>query len=346
METSVPRWLKEENRDLLNKDFVNINIRTYIRGVLWDYDEFRRLQWAACQINILQGYLNLRQLRKALSAIPRTLEGTYGRILRSIKKELRDDAIRLLRFLIHAQRPLTLEEAVDGIALDPDFNPLFDPKLRLPDPQEITRVACQAGQEEVAGILDQGVDVNAKGGADVHAHSAACHGGDTEKIRTLLGFGFLSDHYGDDAFQTACRYGQETIFQILSSDLSSRQDVHGKALRGAMYGGHKKIVASLLNDVSENPPPANFVNSSLQVTAFLGNHDFVGMLLDYGAAKGRGDFLGNTLQAASHHRDEKIFHQLLEKGPDVNGKGGQLWESSPGRVISRPSDDCSNTASS
>ncbi|THC91874.1 hypothetical protein EYZ11_008651 [Aspergillus tanneri] len=107
-----------------------------------------------------------------------------------------------------------------------------------------------------------------------------------------------------------------------------------------MYGGHKKIVASLLNDVSENPPPANFVNSSLQVTAFLGNHDFVGMLLDYGAAKGRGDFLGNTLQAASHHRDEKIFHQLLEKGPDVNGKGGQLWESSPGRVISRPSDDC------
>ncbi|THC91884.1 hypothetical protein EYZ11_008661 [Aspergillus tanneri] len=37
-----PRWLKEENRDLLNKDFVNINIRTYIRGVLWDYDEFRR----------------------------------------------------------------------------------------------------------------------------------------------------------------------------------------------------------------------------------------------------------------------------------------------------------------
>ena len=99
-----------------------------------------RFRWAACQLDSLEKCLNLGQLRTTLASLPETLDGTYSRILASIAKEYREDAIRILQFLTFSERPLTIGEAVDAIAVDPSSDPSFDTKLRLPVPEEILRI--------------------------------------------------------------------------------------------------------------------------------------------------------------------------------------------------------------
>lgn len=48
--------------------------------------------------------------------MPRDLEQTYERMFESIPKKLRSDNIRLLQFLVHSKRPLSLAEVKEVIA--------------------------------------------------------------------------------------------------------------------------------------------------------------------------------------------------------------------------------------
>lgn len=72
--------------------------------------------------------------------MPETLDETYARILRSIKKQHRPDAIRILQFLIYSDQPLTVDQLVDAMVVDISGNGNFDPEMRLPIPCEIMRI--------------------------------------------------------------------------------------------------------------------------------------------------------------------------------------------------------------
>ena len=74
-----------------------------------------------------------------LDLCPRHWE-TYARILASIDENHRDYTIRLLQFLTYSKRPLTIQEAVDVLVVDPNGDPPFDSKLRMPKPQEIMKI--------------------------------------------------------------------------------------------------------------------------------------------------------------------------------------------------------------
>ena len=80
-----------------------------------------------------------RGLKIALKSLPKTLDETYARILANIPDEHREETIQLLQFLTYSERPLTIGEAVDAIAVDLQNDPQFDTKDRLPRPIEITR---------------------------------------------------------------------------------------------------------------------------------------------------------------------------------------------------------------
>ena len=103
-------------------------------------DPFRRFRWATCQLDILEKCPNLRKLRESLRSLPKTLEETYGRILANIDEIYRDYAIRILQFLTYSERPLTVEEVIDALVVDPDENVPFDPEDRMPDPRDIMRI--------------------------------------------------------------------------------------------------------------------------------------------------------------------------------------------------------------
>ena len=55
-------------------------------------------------------------IRKALASLPENLNKIYRRMIASIPLELKSDAIRLLQFLVHYERPLKLAAAIEIIA--------------------------------------------------------------------------------------------------------------------------------------------------------------------------------------------------------------------------------------
>jgi ankyrin repeat protein len=97
----------------------------------------RRFRWVSCQMDALERCLEQRSLEKALVSLPETLDETYSRILDSIPGENKQSAVRILQLLIYSERPLDVAEVIDAIAVDITEEPHFDPRYRMPDPDEI-----------------------------------------------------------------------------------------------------------------------------------------------------------------------------------------------------------------
>lgn len=85
----------------------------------------------------LRECLDRETLEDALQSLPKDLDTTYARILQNIPRERKKKTTRLLQFLLYSERPLTLEEAIDIIAVRPNEGQ-FDAQDRLPCAEEIT----------------------------------------------------------------------------------------------------------------------------------------------------------------------------------------------------------------
>lgn len=146
------------NRDIvtfIDKAIENANFRKWsevdrehIRTRLVD-EAGGMFRWVACQISVLEQCMTPKQLKRALGALPRSLDETYGRILEAIPDSHVAYARNMLLFLAFAYRPLRVEEIVDFLAMTEDYDehdedhlPTFDRdnKLQLQDPSEILRL--------------------------------------------------------------------------------------------------------------------------------------------------------------------------------------------------------------
>ncbi|KAK1579135.1 LOW QUALITY PROTEIN: uncharacterized protein LY79DRAFT_593036 [Colletotrichum navitas] len=137
---SIPVWIGEDSCKELNKESVTIDIIAYIEDRLQRSPEFKKFRWAACQLDSLEACLDREGIEAALQALPRDLNETYSRILQQIPQQRKMRAIRLLQFLVHSDRPLRLEEAVDVVAVRLDNGQrFFDAEDRLPCPADIMR---------------------------------------------------------------------------------------------------------------------------------------------------------------------------------------------------------------
>lgn len=91
-----------------------------------------RFRWAACQLDSLANCRHEAAVQEALASLPRNLNDTYRRMLASIPVELKDDATRLLQFLVHNERPLRLSEAIEVVATQISGKSVgFDVRRRL-----------------------------------------------------------------------------------------------------------------------------------------------------------------------------------------------------------------------
>ncbi|KAF8476562.1 hypothetical protein DFH94DRAFT_803602, partial [Russula ochroleuca] len=82
-------------------------------------------RWAFCQLEALR-YCLPPSVRRTLDELPESLDETYERVLREIKKPNRDHARRLLQCLVVAIRPLEVKELAEVLAVD------FDDADRMP----------------------------------------------------------------------------------------------------------------------------------------------------------------------------------------------------------------------
>ncbi|OAL26726.1 hypothetical protein AYO22_04079 [Fonsecaea multimorphosa] len=78
-------------------------------------------------------------LKRALTQLPPSIEGSYLRIIDSIAREDIPFATRTLLWLAHASTPLTLPELAEAVVLEPDFDEL-DPDSKLNDPNDVLEI--------------------------------------------------------------------------------------------------------------------------------------------------------------------------------------------------------------
>lgn len=77
-----------------------------------------------------------QDVNAVLSALPRTLEETYDRILAAVNEGCESDVRAVLQWLAFSERPLRLEEVAEIVAFDVP-NSTFDVNRRLLNPQEV-----------------------------------------------------------------------------------------------------------------------------------------------------------------------------------------------------------------
>lgn len=103
-----------------------------------------RFRWVAYQLDSLRKCKNRRQLQESLRTLPRTLDETYERILRSIDERDARCAVRILTWLIYSQQPLHLDELAEVVAIDVD-NYRFDEDEVLRDPSDVITICSSLG---------------------------------------------------------------------------------------------------------------------------------------------------------------------------------------------------------
>ena len=87
-----------------------------------------------------------------LSSLPQSLDETYERMLCNIDDYLIEDAKRILTLLCFASRPLTIQELIDGVAVEINGFTGLNRKRRLQDSEDICNICL--------GLIDIGLDAD------------------------------------------------------------------------------------------------------------------------------------------------------------------------------------------
>ena len=88
-------------------------------------------RWVDCQFQTLRECPSRAEVKKALKNLPETLDKTYERMLRNIRPNLRDYALRLFQWLCIANEPVRLDHVMDAFATSIGDEPQFDPDARF-----------------------------------------------------------------------------------------------------------------------------------------------------------------------------------------------------------------------
>jgi hypothetical protein len=105
-----------------------------------------RFRWVFCQLEILRNCFP-SSVRRFLEELPESLDETYERILKEIKKPNRDHARRLLQCLVVAIRPLRVEELAEVLAIDfedAEGIPKLNPSWRWEDQEQAVLSSCSS----------------------------------------------------------------------------------------------------------------------------------------------------------------------------------------------------------
>ena len=99
-----------------------------------------------CQLEVLRHCLP-PSVRRTLDELPESLDETYDRVLKEIKRPNRDHARRLLSCLVVAVRPLRVEELAEVLAVDYDDEegiPRLNPNWRWEDQEQALLTSCSS----------------------------------------------------------------------------------------------------------------------------------------------------------------------------------------------------------
>ncbi|EXL67266.1 hypothetical protein FOPG_16605 [Fusarium oxysporum f. sp. conglutinans race 2 54008] len=352
-QSAIPRSFGKRNCVQLDKNAINADIRSYVMAELEQRPHFvdKKLspsileeirdkigdgadgmfRWAACQLESLARCLSPKDIKIALTSLPRDLNETYGRMVQSIPSEYKSSAIRLLQFLVYTKRPLTLAEAIEVLATQIDQEPRgFDVDGRLslkadvlrycPSLVIIAEVTNYAGTVEelhlahfsVKEYLLEQAQFTLENASTAIAKTCLTYLTDIRGSHSTIRRDFPMARYAAE-FWTDYVVLAETSEEIVRTTVSFLRDETTFQRWCRLYQADRKW------DHEPGPPRA-----SRLYYACLGGLSWVARdLVTEGAdVNAQGGEYGNALQAASSEGYLEVVQLLLDKGADVNAQGG------------------------
>src|SRR5260221_363301 len=104
-----------------------------------------RFRWVSCQLNVLRDCFP-SSVRRTIGELPDSLDETYERMLREIRKPNQGHARRMLQFLVAAARPLRVAELAEVLAVDFSAEGIskLNPGWRWEDHEEAVMSTCSS----------------------------------------------------------------------------------------------------------------------------------------------------------------------------------------------------------
>jgi ankyrin repeat protein len=193
------------------------------------------------------------------------------------------------------------------------------------------QAACVGGHEQMTELLiENGARINAQGGEMKYALCGAIHGKHESIIRLLLHRGQLppAKALQKRVFKTigsGFLFGVETLLDALGTT-----DFANSCGENPLYFAVEKVKLSVVDLLIRKGANVNaqggYYGNALQAAVARGHKQLVQLLLiEQGAdVNAQGGQFGNALQAAIATDHEQVAQLLIEKGADVNAQGGQF----------------------
>jgi ankyrin repeat protein len=162
-------------------------------------------------------------------------------------------------------------------------------------------------------LLDQGAEVNTRGGRYGNALHAASHRGHEQVVRTLLKAGADPDTQSGDCgnpLQAASYEGHELVVKMLlenKADVNAQGGSYGNALQSASAAGQKAIVQLLLCKAADVNKQGGLYSNALNAAAAESHEDIVELLLKNGADASLHDRQGKSVL---HHATNSAYCSL------------------------------------
>jgi ankyrin repeat protein len=309
-----------------------------------------RFRWVYCQLEVLRQCLP-PSVRRILDELPETLDETYERVLKDIKKVNREHAIRLLHCLTVAIRPLRVEELAEVLTIDFDAArregiPKLNPNWRWADQHQAVLSTCSSliaivddGDSQVVQFSHFSVkeyltsDRLANASGDVSRYHILPESAHTILVQACLGVLFrFDDHVDEDIAEDIplAKYAAEHwVDHAQFKDVSSRIrdamehlfDVD-KPHFAAWHQVHDIDQGWLLFSTSMAPRGEPLYYASLCGFYDLAKHLVVKHPEHVNAGGGR---LVSPLGAALYGKHLQVAELLYEHGADVHVRGNAEW---------------------
>ncbi|KAH6704178.1 hypothetical protein BKA61DRAFT_660800 [Leptodontidium sp. MPI-SDFR-AT-0119] len=322
------------------------NVRGEIKNTLMEGAQ-GMFRWVVCQLDVLRKCLKVDALRRALKTLPKTLNETYDRILRSIDEDYSQDAFRILQWLVYSARPLRMEEMVEVIAIDTEQSQ-FNPENRLPDPRDLLTI-CSSLVTTIS-VTTKGNDGASNETTELRlAHFSVKEYLISDRIRTGTAFQYDIQSRGEEEIAQSClTYLLQFQSGVLNSENLNTFPLalyaaehwcrHFRAMKDSdqatklgmqlFQGDTFMSWIRLFNpekpwERSDVDRDITNVASPLYYASHQGLFKLVILFLEKGAdVNAQGGEYGSALQAASAKGYKTIAALLLENGADVNAQGG------------------------
>ncbi|KAF5336208.1 hypothetical protein D9758_017771 [Tetrapyrgos nigripes] len=319
-----------------------VNIKEEVTEALL-HGSHGQIRWVDCQIQYFHQLGSGRAIRKALKSLPKTLEETYEQALSAIKREHKDDAQAILKWLLFGYDELTMKMLPEIFRIDFEQQSLDDPEpiqghelcniisSTLVVVQQVTRWNHQTHQ------FDQQEDILQLGHSSVKEYIVS------EEIKESSAKLFqINDQLAHEFIAQCC------LIYLVVCGSDGHIDWELSPLANYAVKGWTEHVRNLqpLGDpvkclslhllTDTNTSCLTWMHSRhylwgaaagsalpFYYASMVNLPNMISSMIENGAdVNAQGGEYGNALQAASYRREVDIVKLLLENGADVNAQGG------------------------